>query len=76
MLALELVEIPLRLRVLLLEAEGGEVARADDDVGLELVDLRDRPLGEVRQEVRRAAVEIREMGDSEQASLRRSVAEV
>ena len=44
-LAVEPVEVALGLGVLLLEAEGREVAGADDDVRLELVDLHDRPLG-------------------------------
>jgi hypothetical protein len=60
------LEVALGLGVLLLEAERGQVAGADDDVGLELVDLRDRALGEAGDEVRRAAVEIREVSDPEQ----------
>jgi hypothetical protein len=60
------LEVALGLRVLLLEPERRQVTRADDDVGLELVDLRDRPLGEVREEVRRAAMEVREVSDPEQ----------
>ena len=52
-LALDLVEVAPRERVLLLEAEGRQVARADDDVGLQVVDLGDRALEQVRQEVRR-----------------------
>ena len=59
LLALDALEVRLGLRVLLLEAERRQVARADDDVRLELVDLHDRAVGEVRHEVRRAAVEIR-----------------
>ena len=43
-LALDLVEVALRLVVLLLEAEGRQVARADDEVWLHLVDLGDRPV--------------------------------
>ena len=70
-LALDPVEVRLRLRVLLLEAERRQVARADDDVRLELVDLHDRAVGEVRHEVRRAAVEIREVRDREQRVPRR-----
>jgi hypothetical protein len=60
------LEVALGLRVLLLEPERRQVTRTDDDVGLELVDLRDRPLGEVREEIRRAAMEVREVSDPEQ----------
>jgi hypothetical protein len=65
-LAVDALEVRLRLRVLLLEAEGGQVSGADDDVRLELVDLRDRALRQVRDEVRRAAVEVGEMRDFDQ----------
>ncbi|TMK58757.1 MAG: hypothetical protein E6G60_15380, partial [Actinobacteria bacterium] len=47
------------------------MAGDDDDLRLEIVDLVDRPLEQVRQEVRTAAVEIRDLGDHERA---RSVA--
>jgi len=65
-LAVEPVEIGLGLGVLLLEAERRQVTGADDDLRLELVDLVDRSFGEIRDEVRRAAVEVRKVSDSEQ----------
>jgi hypothetical protein len=65
-LASDPLEVALGLGVLLLEPERRQVAGADDDVGLELVDLRDRALGQVGKEVRRAAMEIREVSDPEQ----------
>jgi hypothetical protein len=65
-LAVEAVDVALGLGVLLLEPERRQVTRADDDVRLELVDLVDRALGEVRDEVRRAAVEVGKMSDPEQ----------
>ena len=61
--ALDPVEVGLRLRVLLLEPEGGQIAGADDDVGRQVVDLRDRPFHQVRHELRLATMEIREMSD-------------
>ncbi len=63
--ALEPVEIGLRLGVLGLEPVRGEIAGADDDLGLELVDLHDRPLHQVGDEIRRAAMEIRDVRDPE-----------
>jgi hypothetical protein len=68
-LALDPVEVRLRLAVLLLEPEGRQVARADDDVGLEVVDLGDGALEQVREEVRTAAVEIRDLRDGERPVL-------
>ncbi len=59
------VEVALRLLVLVLEAEGGQVARADDDVRAEVVDLADRTLEQARHEVLPAAMEIGEVGDRE-----------
>ena len=67
--ALDPVEVALRLGVLLLEAERRQIARADDDVGLQVVDLGDRPLHQVRDEVRLAAMEIREMSDRQRLPL-------
>ena len=64
-LALDLVEVLAREGVLVLEAVGREVAGDDDDVGLELVRLRDRPLEVVRQKELLPAVEIGELHDAE-----------
>ena len=64
-LALEPVEVLLRLDVLRLEPERRQVARADDEIRLEVVHLRDRPLHQVRHEVRPAAVQIGDVGDRE-----------
>ena len=69
LLAVEPLEILLRLGVLRLEAVRGEVARADDDFRLELVDLHDRPLHQVRDEIRRPAVEVGDVRDPEHGSL-------
>ena len=63
-LALDLVEVPPGLLVLVLEAERRQVAGADDEVRLELVDLADRALQQARDEVRPAAVEVGQMGDA------------
>ena len=46
-----------RLLVLGLEAERRQVARADDDIRLQIVDLGDRPLEQAGHEVGAAAVE-------------------
>ena len=62
-LALDPVEVALRGRVLLLEPERRQIARADDDVGLQIVDLGDRSLHQVGDEMRRAAVQVRQLGD-------------
>ena len=64
-LALESVEVALRLRVLLLEAVRGQIARAHDDLGGELVDLHDRPFHQIRDEIRRTAVQVRDVRDPE-----------
>src|SRR6266542_3492716 len=66
-LALDPVEIGLGLPVLLLEAEGRQVAGADDDVRLEIVDLGDGALEQVWKEVRAAAVEVRDLRDRERS---------
>ena len=66
-LAGDRVDVLLGERVLLLEAEGREVTGDDDDVRLHVVDLRDRPLEEVRQEKLRAAVQIGDLDDGERA---------
>ncbi len=63
--AVEPVEVLARDLVLVLEAERRQVARADDDVGAQLVDLADRPLEQVRLEVRPSAVEIGDVRDPE-----------
>src|SRR5205085_5467673 len=62
-LALDPVEVALRGRVLLLEPERRQVAGADDNVGLQVVDLGNRSLHQVRHEMRRTAVEVREVRD-------------
>jgi hypothetical protein len=64
-LALEPVEVGLRLSELLLEAERRQVAGADDEIRAEVVDLADRPLHEARHEVRPAAVNVGDMRDLE-----------
>jgi hypothetical protein len=69
-LAVDLAEVVLGESVLLLETERGQVAGADDDVGLEVVDLGDRPLEQVRQEELRAAVQIGDLDDRERVSIR------
>ena len=63
--AVDLVQVRLRHRVLVLEPERGQVARADDDVGRELVDLSDRPLDQVRHEMNAPAVDVGDVGDRE-----------
>ncbi len=64
-LALQAVEVGLRLGELLLEPERGQVAGADDDVGAEIVDLADRALHQAGHEVRAAAVDVRDVRDLE-----------
>src|SRR5207342_2203873 len=59
------VEVSLRLRVFLLEPEGRQIARADDDVGLELVDLPDGAIQQIWQEIGPAAVKIGQVRDRE-----------
>jgi len=61
--ALEPVEVPLRLVVFLLEPVRRQVAGAHDDVGLELVDVRDRALHEIGHEMRVSAVDVGEVRD-------------
>ena len=68
-LALDLVEVGLRFVVLLLETERRQVARADDDVRLQVVDLADRPLEQSRDEVLAAAVEVGQVRDRERRRL-------
>ena len=68
-LALDPVEVRLRHRVLVLEAERGQVARADDDVGAEVVDLADRALEQVRHEVGAPAVDVGDLRDRERAAV-------
>ena len=63
-LAVDPVEVLARQLVLAAEAVAGEVAGDDHHVGLELVDLHDRPLEQARHEVRRAAVRGRTAGRS------------
>ena len=64
-LARDRVDVLLGERVLLLEAEGRQVAGDDDDVRLDVVDLGDCALEEVWQEELRAAVQIRDLDDRE-----------
>ena len=66
-LALDPVEVAAGRRVLLLEPEGCQIAGADDDVGFQVVDLGNRPFHQVRNEMRRTAMKIREMGDRQRA---------
>src|SRR5262249_24137525 len=61
--ALEPVEVRLRLKVLVLEPHRRQVSRADDDVRPHVVDLVDRPLHQPWNEVRLAAVDVRDVGD-------------
>src|SRR5262249_20025324 len=61
--ALEAVEVRLRLHVLVLEPHRRQVPRAHNDVRLHVVDLVDRPLHQARDEVRLAAVDVRDVGD-------------
>ena len=63
--AVDAVEVLARGQVLVPESERREVARAHDDVRLELVDLADRTLEQARLEVRLAAVEVGKLGDPE-----------
>ncbi len=72
-LAVDPIEVPLRLGVLLLESVRGQVAGADDDLGLQLVDLRDRALHQVGHEVPVAAVDVGEVGDRLRGAHGRSV---
>jgi len=69
-LAVDLVDVVLGERVFLLEAERGEISGANDDVRLQVVDLRDRPLEEVGQKELRAAVQIGDLDDRERVSIR------
>ena len=66
-LALDLVEVLPGQLVLVLEPEAREVAGADHDVGLELVDLGDRALEQGRLEVLLPAMQVGEMRDPEGA---------
>ena len=68
-IALDLVEVLARLLVLGPEAEGRQVAGADDDVGAEVVDLVDRALEQARDEVRPSAVDVGDVRDPEAAVL-------
>ena len=64
-LALDPVEVLARRLVLARASLAGQVAGDDHHVGLELVDLHDRPVEQARHEVRRAAVEVGEVRDRE-----------
>ena len=52
----------------MLEPEAREVAGADDDVGLELVDLRDRAVEQGRLEVLLPAMQVGEVRDPERVA--------
>jgi hypothetical protein len=65
------VEVAARLLVFVLEAERGQIARADDDVRLEIVDLGDRPLQQTRHEILPAAVQIGQVRDRKGRALGR-----
>jgi hypothetical protein len=67
-LAQEPLQVLLGLGVLLPIAERSQVAGADDDVRLELVDLHDRPLHEVRDEMLRPAVQVGDVCDPKHGS--------
>jgi hypothetical protein len=71
-LAVEPVEVVLCQRVLLLETEGRQVARTDDDLRFEVIHLGDRALEQVRQEELRPAMHVRDLDDREGAVARRS----
>ncbi len=64
-LALDPVEERARLDELGLEAERRQVAAADDEVRLPVVDLRDRALEQRGDEVRPSAVDVGDVGDPE-----------
>ena len=64
-LTLDLVEVTPRLLVFVLEPERRQVAGADDDVRLQVVDLADRPLQQARDEVLPAAMEVGQVRDRE-----------
>ena len=70
-LALDPVKVGLGLGELLLEPEGRQVARADDEIGTEVVDLADRALHQAGHEMRTAAVDVRDVRDLEDAVGRR-----
>src|SRR5262249_20173831 len=61
--ARERVEVTLGLRVFLLEPEAGQVTGADDDVRPQVVDLADRTLEQVRNEVRTPAMQVGDVRD-------------
>ena len=61
--ALDLVEVLARQLVLVPEAERGQVTRADDDLRLQVVDLGDRALEQIRLEMLLAAVQIGDVRD-------------
>ena len=63
--AVETVEVLARRQILVLEAKCRQISGADDDVGSQLVDLSDRPLQQAGLEVRPAAMQVRELRDSE-----------
>ena len=65
--ALELFDVRLGERVLVFEAERRQVARADDDVRLEVIDLDDRALDQVRDEVGPSAMDVGDMRNRERA---------
>jgi hypothetical protein len=67
LVALDPVDVLLGQRVLVLEAVRGEVAGDDDDVGPELVHLRDGAVEQVGQEELLPAMEVGQLRDRERA---------
>src|SRR4029079_1256642 len=67
--ARELVEVALRQRVLVLEAERCQVARADDDVRVDVVALVDRPFHQGWHEVGPSAVDVGDLRDRERPAV-------
>ena len=59
------LEVVPRAGELLLEAVRRQVAGADHDVGVEIVDLGDRALHQIGHEMRVAAVDVGQMGERE-----------
>ena len=64
-IAVDAVEVLPRGEVLVPEPERRQVAGADDDIRLQLVDLPDRALQQARLEVRLPAVQVGELRDPE-----------
>ena len=65
--AVDPIDVLARHEIFVPEAERRQIAGAHDEVGLQLVDLADRPFEQTRLEVRPSAVEIGELCDSQDA---------